>query len=61
MQNEDEPSKISKDVSVDVSTQMASPELQEAALIVNELVNSLAAEIQHELAQEDRSACSALH
>ena len=40
---------------------MASPQLQEAALIVNELVNSLAAEMQHELAQEDRSVRFALH
>lgn len=50
----------SKDVSADVSTQLASSEMQEAASIVSQHVNSLACRVQHELMPEDRSVLSLL-
>lgn len=45
----------SKDVSADVRTQLASSEMQEAASIVNQHVNSLACRVQHDLTPEDRA------
>lgn len=52
----EEASSVSKDVSADVQTEVASAELQEAATIVNQHVNSLSDRVQHELTIEDRSA-----
>lgn len=45
---------IAKDVSSSVDTQMAAPELEEAASIVSEHVNRLAGRVQSSLASSDR-------
>lgn len=56
MQEQDDASQSAKDVSLEVETQTASAELQEAAVIVNQHVNRLANCVQHQLTPEDRSA-----